>query len=142
MRLTMPLYNVELAESVPEGALLLAIVADALHDLEIRRNLPSAARFLLSPEIASISDLLDLDLNALRQRAKRLCPSLERHALPKPPPAVRYVPERHDLCQRGHPIEPDAKGKRYCHTCRRATHRAYMQRVREAKQPACTTHVA
>lgn len=131
----MSLYSTEIAESHPAGMLLLTVIAGAMRDLERRRDLSSAARFFLGPEIVSYAEVLGMDAEALRRRALRLCPDLPRclssAAQEHAPKASRTGPPRHERCQRGHVIRSDARGRRYCADCRREHRRAYMRRVRE-----------
>lgn len=136
----MSLYDVDLAESHPAGALLLSVIAAAMRDVEQRRCLGSAARFLLGPALASYADALGLDDGAVRARALRLCPDLPKYfADAVEEPARRGGPPRRERCKRGHSIEVDARGKRYCAQCRRDHRREYMRRIRRLSP--CTTVV-
>lgn len=138
----MSLYDVELAESHPEGALLLSVIAAAMRDVERRRSLTSAARFLLGPEVIVYAGMLGMDEEALRARALRLCPDLPRFlsdASADQSPTRRGGPPRRERCKRGHSIEGDARGKRYCAQCRRDHRREYMRRIRRLSP--CTTVV-
>jgi hypothetical protein len=113
------LYDVRRVEDNPYSLILLRVINDAITDLHQRRELVSLAHFFFGQDsnLTVICDALSLDVVAIRARAERIVPEIKRYLVR--PLARKSGPGRNTHCQRGHLIQQDAKGRRYCSTCSR-----------------------